>query len=92
MLTSDKKLSNCKDIRKLPLVEIVWHDSAAGGGWNSLSSYRNEKKTLQIRTVGWLTKNTNSEVQVVQSISQDGKVADSMTIPRVCIRKTRRLR
>ena len=92
MLTSDKKLRDCKDVRKLPLVEIAWYDSAVGGGWNTLSHYRNKKNVPQMKSVGWLTKNTKTEVQVVQSIAEDGEVADSITIPKVCVVRTRRLR
>lgn len=92
MLTADLKLRKCKDLRHLPLVEITWRDAAVGGGWGSLAYYRANNGTSQVSTVGYLTKNSKFEIQVVQSISIDGNVADSMSIPKAWICRTRRLR
>ena len=91
MLTSDKKLRACKDLKKLPLYEIEWRDSRTSGGWSTLKEYR-KKTAVVIKTVGYLTMNTDDDVQVVQSISDIGSISDSMTIPKECVVRTRRLR
>ena len=86
MLPSDKQLAKCNDIRKLPLVRVLWVDACSGGSWEPLAECR-KKGVLNSQSVGYLTRNDKTCVQMVQSISENGTLSDSITIPRRCIVK-----
>ena len=75
-LTKDSILAKVNDIRKLPRVEIRW---------TNLNDYRNDKAILEIESIGYLIKNTKREIQLVQSRSKNGTLADSITIPKAWI-------
>lgn len=81
-----------KDLRKMSLVEVVWDDAATSGRWLSLKTYIEDRGIVECRAVGYLTKKNAREIQVVQQISKEGDVSDSVTIPRSCVRRIRRLR
>ena len=84
-LTKDSALAKVEDIRKLPRVEIHWVDANSHGGWATLKQYHDDKCLSEIESIGYLTKNTKQEVQLVQSRSINGNVADSITIPKAWI-------
>ena len=84
-ITKDSILEKTIDIRRLPRVEIRWVDAASHGGWADLSHYRDNKNISEIESLGYLTKNTKREIQLVQSRSKNGTVADSITIPKTWI-------
>ena len=86
MLPSDKQLAKCDDIHKLPLVRVLWVDTCSAGTWASLDEYR-KKGALNTQSVGFLTRNDKTCVQVVQSISTNDSLNDSITIPRGCVVK-----
>lgn len=81
-----------KDLLKMPLVEIVWDDAATSGRWLSLKTYIEDRGIVECRAAGYMTKKNAREVQVVQQISKEGDVSDSVTIPRSCVKRIRRLR
>lgn len=84
-LTKDSQLTETTDIRKLPRVEVHWVDANSHGGWATLKQYHDEKGVSEIESIGYLTKNNKQEVQLVQSRSKNGNVADSITIPKAWI-------
>ncbi len=77
--------------KKLRIVEVEWVDSCVKGGWRMREEYLEGKGLSQCRTVGYLLRSDRQEVMVVQSQSNTGGVADSMTIPRRCVKKIRYL-
>ena len=85
LTTKDSVLAKVNDIRKLPRVEVRWNDAASHGGWANLSDYRNDKGISEVESIGYLTKNTKQEIQLVQSRSKNGTIADSITIPKAWI-------
>ena len=80
------------DLRKLPKVEVIWHDAATCGGWRSLKRYQDEESLIECRAVGYMTKKNKKEVQVVQQISKPGSASDAVTIPIHSVKKIKRLR
>ena len=82
-ITKDSILEKT-DIFRLPRVEIKWVDAEASGSWKPLAAYR-AQTLCKIESIGYLTKNTKWEIQLVQSRSQNGTIADSITIPKAWI-------
>ena len=70
-----------KDVRFLPIVEVAWKDAAVDGGWRPAVDHR-KSGLVHCLSVGWLTKNTRNEIQLVQSLADTGKVGDPITIPK----------
>lgn len=66
---------------KLPRVEVRWLDAHAYGGWSSMKEYRSYGLTA-VESIGYLVKNTKDEVQLVQSRSPRGNIADAISIPK----------
>jgi len=78
---------------KYPLVLIEWEDASANGGWNDVAKYAEEKGLIQVKSVGWRTVDAKGYIQLVQQQSfHDGRCADSIQIPRGCIKKIKRLK
>jgi len=86
------KFNSKKDLRSMPKVEIVWIDSCTSGRWRTLDDYQDNEGLVECHSIGYMTKKNKKEVQVVQQISREARVADSITIPRSCIKKIRRLK
>ena len=76
--------------RATKIVRVEWVDSTRNGGWHRPSEARDDRD-LRCSSVGILVDNTKDEVTVAPNVSwQDGRVnhvCDTMTIPRVAIRK-----
>jgi len=84
LVTKDSALAKVNDIRKLPRVEVCWIDAEASGAWKTLSDYRRQNLS-EVESIGYLTKNTKREIQLIQSRSKNGTIADSITIPKAWI-------
>ena len=85
--------SNAKKGQKrfpVPIVEVEWDDAAVKGRWLDKASYMAEVP-VRCRTSGYLLKSDNRCVVIVQSQGDSGDVADSMAIPRGCVRRVSRL-
>lgn len=73
------------------LIEVEWDDAAVKGKWCGMATYE-ECEPCRCRTVGYLLKADQRRVVIIQNQSRDGDVSDSMTIPRGCVRKMRKLK
>ena len=74
-------------------VEVEFVDSCTRGTWSSLEEHRRESSPSLCRSVGYLLERTATHVTVAQSISSHSQsVADTMSIPRACVRAIKRLR
>ena len=51
---------------------IEWVNSIGGGGWQSLRDWENEKPH-RIQTVGWVLRENETEVAIVQSIDEQDR-------------------
>lgn len=77
---------------RLQPVEVQWVDTASQHGWRDCESLEGDNGTVEIRTIGYLTRCSRKVVQVVQSRHVNDsdylmKVAETITIPRQCVRK-----
>ena len=72
-------------------LEVTWHDSSGKTGWARPNVGYPEKTPLTCQTIGYLLRRNKSIVSLAQSIDEQGKVNDVMTIPRQCVIRVRRL-
>lgn len=72
------------------LVEVEWEDSNSHGNWGSKDEYA-KLTTAQCRSVGYLLRSDRKEIHLVQSVDTKGKMADSISIPRGCVRRIKRI-
>lgn len=74
-------------------VEVRWIDSAFHRGWSSASQKRNEMATSECRTVGYFIASDKVAVKLAMNMADKGEnYGDGISIPRVAVKKMRRLR
>lgn len=80
------------DIRKTQKVYIEWVDSYAVNGWQHENSLETDEKFMsRIVSIGFLLKNTKEFVTISSSVSTAGSLMDPLTIPKVAIKKFKKL-
>jgi len=83
-----KKLYDFKDAYKR-LISIEWDDSQSTYGWRVPES---DDSSCKIKSVGILVSDTKNCITISTSISEGMRFVDKLTIPKKCVRKTRRFR
>jgi hypothetical protein len=76
----------------MEIVEVDWIDSCSVRGWQRSDFRHEDTLPLPIKTVGYLLRSDKTCVTVIQSVSAEGAKAESLTIPRSCVKKVRELR
>ena len=76
----------------LPRVEVRWVDATTHEGWVSRNWLREQATLSECRTVGFLALRDRRRLVIVQSASDNDRVADAMVIPIACVRSVRPLR
>ena len=71
-----------------PLTWIEWVDSSIGSGWRA--SHHDANIAL-IHTSGYLVYEDEEQVKLAQSIALNGNISDILCIPRVTIRRRKKL-
>jgi hypothetical protein len=89
-VTKVKFLVNDKDIRKTKKVLVEWVDSYATRGWTHKSAFT-DVETGNIVSIGFLVRESASEITITSSVSTNGNVMDPLTIPKCAITKRRTL-
>ena len=85
-------------LNKWQIIEVEWIDSCHVFGWSKDSDYVFSDDDLVHNTIGYLLKETNYSIAMVQSrISKPSKTARNsvdalMEIPKCAIRKLRQLK
>lgn len=84
--------------RPLPVVEVEWLDAASHRGWRDIEELQkadpqpHEGGSFEnVRTVGYLCRNDAERVVICQNIAPDGRAAHTMAIPKVWVKRVRRL-
>ena len=74
--------------KAMPIVEVVWIDSSHIQRWQSVEELERELDNdgLECRTTGYLFRDQEDRVTILQSQAECGNVADAMTVPRVAIK------
>jgi hypothetical protein len=75
----------------MKLVEIEWIDSCSYRGWQK-GDFHLDIDPLPCKTIGYLVRDDKVCMTVVQTVSADDARAESMTIPRACVKKVRCLK
>jgi hypothetical protein len=75
---------------KLKLVEVTWVDSYTQHGWKPTTDFL-EDQGFDCKSVGYLIQKSAEWVQLIQTQGPNDKLADSITIPRACVKKIRSL-
>ena len=75
--------------KKFRLVEVTWIDSAFNQGWRLPKFY---VPPAECKTVGYLTHDEKDFINVAMNVNDEGGWGEAMAIPRVCVRKIRRVR
>jgi len=75
----------------MKLVLVEWVDSAFAQGWMDKSVAKTHKAS-NCTSIGILVHQDNDKITIVQSISDKDSVGDGITIPRVSIKRIRKLR
>jgi hypothetical protein len=71
-------------------LEVEWVDAASGGGWKSYDD--REKALIRCRSIGYVLHEDKASLTLCQSYSVEARNhADTITIPKGCIKKRRRL-
>ena len=75
----------------MKLVEVEWIDSVHGSGWENREV--DDTPDMIIRTVGWIAQRTKRYLKIAASVNGANKqVCGVMSIPRVSIRRIRRIK
>lgn len=74
----------------MKLVIIEWVDSAFAQGWMDKCVAKTHKVS-NCTSVGVLIQQDSEKITIVQSISDKDSVGDGITIPKVCIKRIRKL-
>lgn len=71
----------------MKLVMVSWDDAQAAGGWTD--SGHIEHGPDRISSVGWLVRRDEIGVTICQSSNNEGKIADTLFVPAVLVRKVK---
>jgi len=76
------------------IVEVTWHDThSESGGWQEPHLVaRNVAAPFVVRSVGFLLRADNKCVILAQTRTTDGRVTDTITVPRGVVRRIKQLR
>lgn len=68
---------------------VKWTDSSTLRGWHPINS--SEHGVAYITSLGWVVKETPTEITLSASMSCWGNCADAITIPKSCVKSIKRL-
>lgn len=79
---------------RYPAVEVEWTDTYTDGGWAYIKDHvKKVRAPLLIRSVGYLLERNARTIILTQQLDEAfGKASDTVTIPRGCVYRVRRLR
>lgn len=78
-------------MKKLRRIEVDWEDSGSAGGWESRKDSA-KKDVLLCRSIGYVIRSDEKCIILSQSQCAVGdRVSDTITIPRACVKRVRRL-
>lgn len=75
-------------MKKGDIVVVEWFDICARTGWHYVQDARSD---YNVASVGYLLESDKEAVVITQSIAEQIKCAESLTIPRVNIKKVRKI-
>lgn len=85
----DRDFKRVKDVRKFPVVQVTWVDSQSWHGWDKSPAAARGNGMAECISVGRLIRADRKQVNLVQSISEGGHLAEVLVIPRPNVRRIR---
>lgn len=76
------------DPQKLKAYAITWIDAATKSGWHDIS----ELGIAECYAIGYLVKDTKEYLSLAVTISDDGGVLGTISIPKAWIKKRKRVK
>ena len=74
---------------KLRKAEVEWIDSVSSGRWGTREEYIEKAAVPLCWSVGYVLVNDKERIVLLQSCSDNGDVADSISIPKKAVRRLR---
>jgi len=62
------------------MVCVVWLDSCTEAGW--MHDAEATMRVAEIKSVGWLLEDTETQVTLAQSVDWEGKTSERLTMPK----------
>ena len=82
-----------KPVTSFPLLKVRWLDHASAGGWHFPKDRADQtKKGLVCESVGFRIQRTKHTLTLAQTVEEQGKVNDTITIVVPAIVSVRRLK
>ena len=78
-------------MKKDKIIEVEWVDSTSNDSWKTIEKHTQDTM-IKCRTVGYLNRNDDEMVQVVQSKSDENHAMASLMIPKKCVTRIRKLK
>lgn len=80
--------------KPMPIVEVEWTDSMRHGGWRTADEWAGAlgPDSLACRSSGYLYRDDEHSLTLMQSLSINGSMADAIEIPRFAVQSIRVLR
>lgn len=63
------------------IIQLTWIDSCAQSEWSDDPSF----KVAEVCSVGFLLDDNDKHITIAQSRDQEGKSAERLTVPKVCV-------
>lgn len=75
-------------MKKGDIVVVDWFDICSRTGWHDLQDARSD---YNVTSVGYLLESDKEAVVIAQSVAEQVRCAESLTIPRVNIKKVKKI-
>ncbi len=74
-------------VEKLPLEEIVWEDHFSSTEWISNEDLVKSNESIFVTSVGYRIKETKTKITLIQNVTDNGHVSNTMTILKKTVTK-----
>ena len=80
------------EVKKYPIVEIIWQDATSHQGWHDIDELAEDFECMNVRSVGYLIKKDRKFVKIVMGITEDDQTNMVMVIPAKWVQSIKVLR
>jgi hypothetical protein len=77
--------------RNPPLAVVTWEDAYSDAGWREMRAHRDHHRPLIVRSVGFLVRDDDQSIRLVQSIGTYDTGTEALTVPRGMVRRIDRV-
>jgi hypothetical protein len=80
-----------KDMKSLPLVEVVWWDTTTLHGWREWNEVK-EHDPIEVSTVGYLLPPAKNLIRMISSMGDNGTFGYTWLIPSTWVKSVKTLK